>query len=159
MVMLLDSLKEFVEKRRKREAALARIMKREKMERVRRLAPREIEKTLGRVIDLPPRDQWEMEPINESVCTQEGWVDLFLRIKIDDIELYAGWSHLDRSDIAFVIRGQCSRCKRYLYYYVSLARVEDLLNYIEMAQQGIIAGNLHRCLCYKLGGDDNAQGI
>jgi hypothetical protein len=134
--MLLEDIRRAIELRREKDRMQAEYEKKEKKERVYKHAAKEIEKTLGAHVKLPPREQWEIEPFEVDVCPEdEGWVDVFLRIKIDDLELFAGVSF--RGDLVFLVRGQCPDCQEYLYYHAHLYRPEDLMRALEKAQYGL----------------------
>jgi hypothetical protein len=139
-MMLLESIRRVLELRRKMDEMQAEYEKKKRKKMVYKLAPREIEETLGAHVKLPPRNEWQIEPFEEKVCTRnDGWVDVFLRVKIDDLELFAGSSF--RGDLAFLVRGQCRNCQEYLYYSVSLSCLDDLMHRLEMAQL-----DFHNCL-------------
>jgi hypothetical protein len=133
--MLLDAIKRAIALKKEKERIQAEQRKRELREKVCKDAPREIEKFLGAQVKLPPREQWVVEPFEESVCTQEGWVDLYLRVRIDDLELFAGVSF--KESIVFLIRGQCPDCQEYLYYLAPLYKLEDLMHVLEKAKYGL----------------------
>jgi hypothetical protein len=115
--------------------------RKKRMEKVRKLAPGVIEGVLGKYVKLPPREKWEIEPLDEHIRAEdEGWLDLCLRVKIDDLEFWVGTSLNERAII--MIRGRCEACQEYLYYAIDLNRLENgelkyLMEMIDIASRGL----------------------
>jgi hypothetical protein len=136
--MLLEAIRRTIELRRKLAKMQAEYEKKKRKERVYKYAAKEIEETLGAHVKLPPREQWEIEPFEVHVCTEDmGWMDIFLRIKIDDLELFAGASSRENEDLVFFVRGQCPDCQKYLYYKAPLYSLEGLMWALRRAESGI----------------------
>jgi formylmethanofuran dehydrogenase subunit E len=121
--------------------------RKKRMEKARQLALKEIEEVLGEYVNLPPRENWEIETLDNHILVQnKGWLDLCLRVKIDDLEFWVGVSLSEKAII--MIRGRCEACQEYLYYAINLDQLEFmglkyLLEMIDIASKGVHLGS--RC--------------
>jgi hypothetical protein len=144
---LLETIRRAVELQRQIDDMFRERTRKEMIAKARKLAPSKIEEALGKYVNLPPKEKWEIEPLDEHILAEDkGWLNLCLRVKIDDLELFVGASI--NGDAIIMIRGWCRACQEYLYYSINLNRLENgglkyFMEMIDIASQGMHWGS--RC--------------